>query len=226
MAAIPKDLPDLPPLLDQAILDPLLNDEQLHELCDASRQENVRAICTSLQLLPMLRQRLGASEGGPKLIAAIGFPFGALPAELKQAEAEWAASQGAEELDVVPDFRALANGSITSFADELGALCGLGLPLRVVLDMARLTEDQLALAVEAAIDAGATGVQTGNGFGPACHPEQVKQLVGLCRKRCAIKAAGGIHRIDRVTELIEAGADLLGTSSAPQLLQSLRQPMG
>ena len=32
MAAIPKDLPDLPPLLDQAILDPLLNDEQLHEL--------------------------------------------------------------------------------------------------------------------------------------------------------------------------------------------------
>jgi deoxyribose-phosphate aldolase len=29
-----------------------------------------------------------------------------------------------------------------------------------------------------------------------------------------------------VTELIDAGADLLGTSSAPQLLQSLRQPMG
>ena len=152
MAAIPKDLPDLPPLLDQAILDPLLNDQQLHELCDASRQENVRAICTSLQQLPLLRQRLGASEGGPKLIAAIGFPFGALPSELKQAEAEWAASQGAEELDVVPDFRALANGSITTFADELGALCGLGLPLRVILDMARLTQDQLALAVEAAID--------------------------------------------------------------------------
>jgi deoxyribose-phosphate aldolase len=80
--------------------------------------------------------------------------------------------------------------------------------------------------VEASIDAGATGVQTGNGFGPACHPEQVKQLMGLCRKRCAIKAAGGIHSIDRVAELVEAGADLLGTSSAPQLLQSLRQPMG
>jgi deoxyribose-phosphate aldolase len=54
----------------------------------------------------------------------------------------------------------------------------------------------------------------------------VQQLTGLCRKRCAIKAAGGIHSIDRVTELVEAGADLLGTSSAPQLLQSLRQPMG
>ena len=92
--------------------------------------------------------------------------------------------------------------------------------------MARLTQDQLALAVEAAIDVGATGVQTGNGFGPACHTEQVQQLTGLCRKRCAIKAAGGIHSIDRVTELVEAGADLLGTSSAPQLLQSLRQPMG
>ena len=160
------------------------------------------------------------------MIAAIGFPFGALPAELKQAEAEWAASHGAEELDVVPNFRALANGAITTYADELGALSGLGLPLRVILDMARLNQDQLALAVEAAIDAGVTGVQTGNGFGPACHPEQVQQLVGLCRKRCAIKAAGGIHSIERVAELIQAGADLLGTSSAPQLLQSLRQPIG
>ncbi|BEV36613.1 deoxyribose-phosphate aldolase [Synechococcus sp. M16CYN] len=226
MSAIRTDFPDLPPLLDQAILDPLLNDEQLHELCDASCQEDVRAICTTPQQLPLLRKRLGSSDRRPNLIAAIGFPFGAIPSELKQAEAEWAASQGAEEFDVVPNFRALANGAINVFADELGALCGLGLPLRVILDMVRLNQDQLAVAVEASIDAGATGVQTGNGFGPACHPDQVLQLVALCRERCVIKAAGGIHSIELIGELVKAGAGLLGTSSAPQLLRSLRQPVG
>jgi len=102
----------------------------------------------------------------------------------------------------------------------------LGLPVRVVLDMARLTEEQLDLAVEASIDAGASGLQTSNGFGPACHPDQVQQLKALCRNRCGIKAAGGIHSLELVVELVEAGADLIGTSSAPQLVQALRRPAG
>ena len=225
MADSARDLPDLPPRLDQAILDPLMTDNQLLELCDFGRQESVRGICTTPLQIPILRDRLGGSEdGGPQLIAAIGFPFGAIPAELKLAEAEWVASRGAQELDAVPDFHALVNGDSGAFAGELAALCDLGLPLRVILDMARLSEEQLALAVEASIDAGAIALQTGNGFGPACHPDQVKQLRVLCRNRCGIKAAGGVHNIELMLDLIEAGADLLGTSSAPQLLQSLRRP--
>ena len=172
-----------------------------------------------------MRNRLGGGEG-PRLIAAIDFPFGTLPASLRLAEAEWAAANGADELDVVPDFSALADGDSGRFAEDLAALCDLGLPLRVVLDMARFSDGQLELAVEAAIDAGASGVQTGNGFGPPCHPDQVSRLKQLCRGRCAIKAAGGIHSLELVHDLVAAGANLLGTSSAPQLLQAQRQPIG
>ena len=110
MADPRQDQSDLPSCLDQAVLDPLLTPEQLHERCDAGRQERVRAICTSLRQLPLLRERLGG-QGGPKLIAAIGFPFGAIPAELRLAEATWAAAHGADELDVVPDFSALVGGT-------------------------------------------------------------------------------------------------------------------
>ena len=141
MAERPKELPDLPQRLDQAILDPLLTKEQLLEMCDAGRQEAVRAICTTLPQLPVLRDRLGRSDDGPRLIAVIGFPFGAIPAELKHAEAEWAAAHGAQELDVVPDFHSLANNEANRFSEELAGLCELGLPVRVVLDMARLTEE-------------------------------------------------------------------------------------
>ena len=226
MAERQKELPEIPPRLDQAILDPLLPREQLLELCDAGRQEMVRALCTTLPQLPLLRDRLGRSDEGPRLVAVIGFPFGAIPAELKRAEAEWAAEHGAQELDVVPDFQALAHHEAGRFSEELARLCDLGLPVRVVLDMARLTEEQLSLAVEASIDAGACGLQTGNGFGPPCHPEQVQQLKALCRNRCGIKAAGGIHSLELVIELLEAGAELIGTSSAPQLVQALRRPAG
>ena len=226
MAERPTELPDLPPRLDQAILDPLLTNDQLLEICDAGRQESVRAICTTLPQLPLLRERLGRSDHGPRLIAAIGFPFGVIPPDLKRAEAEWAAGNGAQELDVVPDFQALANADASRFSEELAMLCDLGLPVRVILDMARLSEQQLSLAVEASIDAGASALQTGNGFGPACHPDQVRQLKNLCRNRCGIKAAGGIHSLELVVALVEAGADLIGTSSAPQLVQALRRPAG
>ncbi len=80
------------------------------------------------------------------------------------------------------------------------------------------------LAVEAAIDAGAAGLQTSNGFGPACHADQILALKQLIRKRCAIKAAGGIHSLSHAGDLLLAGADLLGTSSAPALLQAQRRP--
>ena len=225
MAESKPELPDLPPLMDQAILDPLMTEEALLAACDAGRQESVRAICTTLRLLEPLRERLGPT-GGPRLVAVIGFPFGSVPRELKQMEAEWAAAHGAEELDVIPDFTALINQNSGAFAEEIAAIGDLGLPVRVVLDMARLSEELLAIAVEAAIDAGAVGLQTSNGFGPATGSEQVKQLLSLCRGRCAVKAAGGIHTPDRVVELVEAGANLLGSSSAPQLLQALRRPVG
>ena len=80
--------------------------------------------------------------------------------------------------------------------------------------------------MEAAIDAGAAALQTGNGFGPACTSDQIRQLKLLCRNRCAIKAAGGIHSLELVLDLVEAGADLLGTSSAPRLVHALRRPAG
>ncbi|AII48734.1 deoxyribose-phosphate aldolase [Synechococcus sp. KORDI-52] len=224
MADPAPELPDLPPRLDQAILDPLLTLEQLQTLCDSGVQEGVRAICTTPQHLPLLRERIGGTDSGPLLVAAIGFPFGAIPAELKLAEAEWCAAHGAQEFDVVPDFSALVNGNSGAFAEELSALCDLGCPVRAILDMARLETEQLELAVEAAIDAGAAGLQTGNGFGPPCHADQIRALQQLIRKRCAIKGAGGIHNLSHAGDLLLAGADLLGTSSAPALLQAQRRP--
>ena len=59
-------------------------------------QEGVRAICTTPRQLPLLRERIGTTDAGPRLVAAIGFPFGAIPAELKLAEAEWCAAHGAQ----------------------------------------------------------------------------------------------------------------------------------
>ena len=143
--------------------------------------------------------------------------------EIKRAEAEWAAAAGAEELDVVPDFAALADGDSRRFCDDLAPLVELGLPVKVILEVGRLSPAALELAVEAAIDVGATMLKTGSGFGPAASVEQVQQLRQLARGRAAIKASGGITGLEQALALVEAGASRLGTSRGVSLIEALRR---
>ena len=217
-----QDLPDIPPLIHQALLNPLLPEEELFTLCDAARQLGFGGLCVSLNHLETVRRRLGG-QGTVKLIATVAFPFGALPAELKQAQAEWAAAHGADALDVTPNWAALVNGRANSFAEELAAIAALDLPMTVVLDINQLNEAQLALAAEAAIDAGAASLQAGNGFGAAVSADQIRHLRQLSRGRCAIKAAGGIREAEQALDLVEAGATALGTGHGPALIKALRQ---
>ena len=217
-----QELPDIPPLIHQALLNPLLPEEELFTLCDAARQLGFGGVCVSLNQLEAVRRRLGG-QGSVKLIATVAFPFGALPAELKQAQAEWAAAHGADALDVTPNWAALVNGHANSFAEELAAIAALDLPMTVVLDINQLNEAQLALAVEAAIDAGAASLQAGNGFGAPVSADQIRQLRQVTRGRCAIKAVGGIRDLETALDLLEAGAMALGTGHGPALIKALRQ---
>ena len=218
-----QELPDIPPLIHQALLNPLLQEEELLTLCDAAKQLGFGGVCVSLIHLEAVRRRLGG-HGPVKLIATVAFPFGALPTELKQAQAEWAAARGAEILEVTPDWSALVNGRANSFAEELAAIAALDLPMNVVLDINQLTAAQLALAAEAAVDAGAASLQAGNGFGAAVSADQIRELRHLTRGRCGIKAAGGIRELEHAVDLVGAGATALGTGHGPALMKALRQP--
>jgi deoxyribose-phosphate aldolase len=219
-----RDLPDLAPLIDHALLDPHQGREAVLRCCDEARHFGFAGVCLASRWLPLARERLGASGGrGPRLISVVGFPFGAIPAEIKRAEAEWAAAAGAEELDVVPDFGALADGDSRGFCDDLAPVVELGLPVKVILEVGRLSAAALELAVEAAIDVGACSLKTGSGFGPAASVEQVQQLRQLARGRAAIKASGGINSLEQALSLVEAGASRLGTSRGVSLIESLRR---
>ena len=124
----------------------------------------------------------------------------------------------------MPNLAAITAGRSETYAEELAQICDLGLPVTVILDVNRLQPAGLSLAVEAAIDAGAACLQAGNGFGPATTPVQVRKLKELARGNCAIKAAGGIQRLDMALDLVEEGATALGTSHGPALIQALRHP--
>ena len=218
------DRPDLAPLIDHALLDPHHGSSAVRQCCEEARHFGFAGVCVASRWVASAREQLPLEGKGasPQLIAVVGFPFGAVPAAVKLAEAVAAAEAGADELDVVPDFGALADRQSTPIHDELAAICELGLPVKVILEVGRLDPDALALLVEISIDAGARFLKSGSGFGPAVTVNHIEQLRQLARGRAAIKASGGIANLEHALALVEAGATRLGTSRGVALAQAMR----
>ena len=218
------DRPDLAPLIDHALLDPHHGSSAVRQCCEEARHFGFAGVCVASRWVATAREQLPLEGKGasPQLIAVVGFPFGAVPAAVKLAEAVAAAEAGADELDVVPDFGALVDRQSTPIHDELAAICELGLPVKVILEVGRLDPDSLALLVEISIDAGARFLKSGSGFGPAVTVDHIEQLRQLARGRAAIKASGGIANLEQALALVEAGATRLGTSRGVALAQAMR----
>lgn len=216
-----RDLPDLAPLIDHALLDPHQGVDAVQRCCDEARHFGFAGVCLASRWLALARERLPVG-GAVRLISVVGFPFGAVPPAIKQAEAEAAAAAGADELDVVPDFGALADGDGDGVLADLAPLCDLGLPVKVIVEAGRLAPEALELLVAVSIDAGCAYLKTGSGFGPPATADQVARLRQLARGRAGVKAAGGIRDLDQALALVTAGAGRLGTSHGPALMRALR----
>ncbi len=207
----------------QAVLNPHLDKEMLIQICDGSKQNGFAGLCTSLSHLSIARERLG-SKSTTKLISVIAFPFGFIPTSNKLKEAEYAIEKGAEELDFVPNYFALKEGNIELFAEEINQLSELRVPVRVILDgNTLLTSSKLSIAINAAIDAGATGIQVGNGFGPVITKKQTQKVSEIVKNRCSIKVVGGIKTFDQAIEIIEAGSTFIGTSFGFQITKEQKK---
>ena len=215
-----EELPDLAPLIDHALLDPHQGVEAVHRCCEEARHFGFAGVCVASRWVAAARERLPRNSK-VRIISVIGFPFGAVPPAVKRAEAEAALEAGADELDVVPDFGALADGDSRTLLADLAPIVEVGLPVKVILEQGRLNAEALQLLVEVSLDAGARFLKTGSGFGPPATPAQVGQLRELSRGRAIVKAAGGIHTLETALALVEAGAGRLGTSHGIALMASL-----
>jgi len=215
------DISDLANQIHQAALDPYQSLKKLNEICDASKYFNFGGICTGLSQIPLVRERIARSSK-TKLIGGISFPFGSDPISIKKSQAEWAALEGADELDMVPNFFYLVQENFNAFAEEIATICEVGLPVRVILNISNIHINHLSSAIEASIDAGVSGLQNSNGFGKPVTSNEIIQIKKFTKGRCSIKAVGGIRNLEHCIELLEAGADLIGTSFGREIIQELR----
>lgn len=157
------------------------------------------------------------------LVTVIGFPLGYQMTQTKIAEIEQAIKDGAQELDIVMNISAFKSG-MPWVKIELAQCAKLihehEAIMKVIIETAYLTEEEILKAATLCQDAGADFVKTSTGFAPTgAQIEHIKLLRKHLGEHVGIKASGGIKNLEQARAFIAAGADRIGTSTGVQIAQ-------
>jgi deoxyribose-phosphate aldolase len=187
-------------------------------LAEEARQLGTYSICVSPNMVPVQ-----ADLGAVKLAVVCGFPSGKHTAAVKAAEAKESIAAGVDEVDMVIDIGLLKAGNVDAVEAEIGAVrAEVPAPaiLKVIIESAALTDDEIVAACRAAAAAGADFVKTSTGFHPAggASVHAVRLMSETVGGRLGVKASGGIRDHATALAMIEAGATRLGLSGTRAVL--------
>lgn len=206
-------------IIDHTLLKPEATPADVEALVTEAKDLGVLAICVSPSMLPV-------TDPGELVVATVvGFPSGQVKPEIKAAEAAQAVSDGADEVDMVINIgQAIAGDFDAMEADIRGVVDASGSALvKVIIESAALSDDQIVEASRRAEAAGAGFVKTSTGFHPAggASAHAVSLMRETVGDRLGVKASGGIRTVDAAEEMIAAGASRLGLSGSAAILGGL-----
>jgi deoxyribose-phosphate aldolase len=217
-------------IIDHTNLQPTATKEEIEQLCREAKEEGFYAVCVHPCYVKTARFFL--KESGVKICTVVGFPLGANDWETKAAEAELAIENGAEEIDFVINLGFVKSGfweqveeeikQITVRAKNKGKMLNKNIIVKVIVETCYLEEEEKIKLCNLVKQSGADYIKTSTGFGTAGAEvkdiELFKQIGGGSLK---IKAAGGIRTLAKLQEMVKAGADRIGTSSAMAIIQEI-----
>jgi deoxyribose-phosphate aldolase len=210
--------------IDHSLLRPELDAQAVLDGCDLARCYGVASACVRPSDVAGVAEALAGS--GVKVGTVVGFPHGSAKTEIKVYEAEWAMAEGAEELDMVLNIGRLRAGALDDVRADIQAVCevasGRAL-VKVILETAYLDENEKVMGARLAEAAGAAFVKTSTEFAPTgATVEDVRLLRRSLSPETQIKAAGGIHDLDSLLEMLRAGATRIGTSATEPILEEFK----
>lgn len=165
--------------------------------------------------VPLLKANLG-DQTATMVGAPVGFPSGGATTATKVAEARELARMGAQELDLMLNVGRLISGDTAYVDAEIKAVIDavVPIPVKVLLEVHYLSDDQIRMACNLAIDRKAAFVKTSTGWAPGgVTIDKVRVIHEATRGAIGIKASGGIRDYVTVDALSALGVTRFGINS-------------
>jgi deoxyribose-phosphate aldolase len=217
-------------MIDHTLLKPEATPEQVEKLCREALEYSFASVCVNPRFIPQVAAALKGS--GVKACSVVGFPLGAVSTVTKIGEAAGAIRDGAREVDMVLWVGGAKSGRDEEvFSDIAGVAKACkegGAILKVILETACLTNDEILRSCALCVKAKANFVKTSTGFGPGGATEEAVRLMFDAVKAVGlgVKASGGIRTYDNAIKMIAAGATRIGASSGVNIIKEARVKLG
>ena len=173
------------------------------------------------------RQALNGT--GIRVASFIDFAYGTMTSAGKACEARNLVAEGAEEIDLMPNVGFLLSGMEQEYFDDIREVVGAAgnVPIKIMLELPLLSREQRDRAIALSVEAGVQYLKNASGGAVGiATPQDIRFLRRVAPPQVGIKASGGIKTAQQVRDLIEAGADLVGTSSGARIMQELLSQSG
>jgi deoxyribose-phosphate aldolase len=205
--------------IDHTLLKPEATTDDVTALIAEAIELGTYSVCVSPSMLP-----LTIPAGADLKVAVVcGFPSGKHHSSIKAAEAALSIEQGADVDDHVDLIGAAKAGRFDDVQADIAAVRA-SIPatkiLKVIIESAALTDDEIVGVCTAAVEAGADFVKTSTGFHPTggATVHAVRLMAHTVGDRAQVKASGGVRSFDDAVAMIEAGATRLGVSGSAAML--------
>ena len=223
-----------PKFFDHTILTQDAQKADIQRICNEAVQYGFASVCVNSYYTARVKEAL--KDSGVKVCTVVGFPLGMCMTSVKAFEAAEAVKAGADEIDMVMNDGALKDGDNESVINDIRAVreaCDQAaekmqrktpVVLKVIIETCLLDDAQKALAWQLACEGGADFVKTSTGFSKGgAQADDVILMKAMVGDHAKVKASGGIRDAKTAQEMIEAGADRLGTSATVAIIKESEQ---
>ncbi len=197
--------------------------QDIDVLCAEALTYGFAAVCVPPSYVAQAAAKLKDSQVA--VATVVGFPMGYSATEAKVIETRLALAAGATEIDMVVQIGAIQNGDWLGVKADVQAVlgevrCHPAALLKVIIESCYLNDSQLEQLCQLLADLGVDFVKTSTGYGKeGASVAVIAKMRAILPKNIRIKASGGIKTRAFALELLEAGADRIGTSSGTSLIQ-------
>ena len=205
--------------IDHTCLKSDTTENEIKNLCVEAITYGFASVCVNPIYIPLAVKNLKNKD--PKVCSVIGFPLGSISTEMKFAEAMLAIHQGVDELDMVINIGNIKQGNFKDISDEVSKIvtASANIVIKVIIETCLLNDKEIVKISKLIKNSGADFVKTSTGFS---HGGATVEDIRLIRKSVGsnfgVKASGGISSLLDLNNMINAGANRIGTSSGVKIL--------
>ena len=216
---------DIAKMIDHSLLNPKFTRQEIEEGCKIAAEYDAATVCVKPCDVEVAYSILKDTD--VLTTTVIGFPHGSNLTAIKVEETRLAIEQGCKEVDVVMNIGRFLSGDFDLVKNDIAAVVAeahkSGVIVKVILENAYLTPQQVEAACKLCVEAEADFVKTSTGYAPTgAKVSDLKIMRAAVPADVQVKAAGGVRQLEDALAVRALGVTRFGCTTTAKMVEDAR----